>query len=58
MVRGGKKPAQCKGDKIMINVSDFGTEKLQNEIVTIKGNVDGGSAKLTINMQGSSVIQA
>jgi len=53
--KNGKKPAQCKGDKIMINVSDFGTEKLEKETVHIKGNVDGGSGKLYIDMRGSSV---
>ena len=53
---GGKKmPAKCNGDKIMFNVSHFGTEKLENEILTIKGNVDGGTTQLKLNMIGSSV---
>lgn len=53
--KGGSKPAKCEGDKIMINVSDFGTEKLQMEGVYISGNVDSGTEKLDVNMSGSSV---
>ena len=56
---GGKKmPAKCKGDKIMFNVSHFGSERLEYEMLTIKGNVDGGTTQLKLNMNGSSVKQA
>ena len=52
---GGTKPVKFNGDKIMINVSLFGTEELKDEMLYIKGNVDGGKKTITLKMGKSSV---
>ena len=52
---GGLKSVNVEDDKIMINVSLFGSESLGKEELYVTGNVDGGSKTITLYMDKSSV---